>query len=333
MIVKRGKPRYKLTKFKIVRVTDHTYVTDNGKLYLKNHICLKPNYRSAVSVAPNTPGDRLQTSNSTPRGAITRPLTQSQPVLLEQRPNNPTLFTPMVDLTVDSSNESSVGSNGGLQAVHDSSPIGKRQRLQCDSPPVRFAPQSNSTSQLHTSTSATCSLPTASTAKLEGSLTWPQPRTSHCAVSSSTVHLGPTRPGIIISSPDILSPQDLVLPSHSASSELLSSYPLLSLPAQPVVDDAESVRTSHRSKKPTQFFGDPLRHSVKSVEEDPKLPSETVIVTSVKSVEENPNLLSETVLASSSSPRKPLIRDRFPPGPSATTSPPLAHAKEATGKD
>ena len=272
MIVNRGKPLYKLIKFKIVRVTNHTYVTDNGKVYRKNYICLKPNYRSTVSVAPNTLGECLQTSNSTSRDAIKRPLTRSQPVLIEQRPNNPTLSTPMVDLTVDSSKESSVGSNGGLQAVHDSSPIGKRQMLQCDSPPVRFAPQSSSTSQLHTLTSATCSLPTASTAKLEGSLTSPQPRTSHCAVSSSTVHLGPTRPGIIISSPDIVSPQGLVLPSHSASSELPSSYPLLSLPAQPVVDDAESVRASHRSKKPTQFFGDPLRHSVESVEEDQNCP-------------------------------------------------------------
>ena len=36
-----GKPLYKLTKFKIVRVTDHTYITNNGKVYRKNHICLK----------------------------------------------------------------------------------------------------------------------------------------------------------------------------------------------------------------------------------------------------------------------------------------------------
>ena len=176
------------------------------------------------------------------------------------------------------------------------------------------------TQQPHTSTSATCSLPTDSTARLDSSLTSPQPRTSHCAASSSTAHLAdfpgvnPTRSGIIISSPDIVLPQGLVLPSHSASSELPSSYPLLSLPAQPVVDDAESVRTSHRSKKPTQFFGGPLWHSVKSVEEDPTLPSETVTV-------------------SSSSPRKPLIRDCFPPGLSTTTSPPLVHAKDATGKD
>ena len=226
----------------------------------------------------------------------------------------------MVDLTVDASSESSAGSNGDLQAVDDYSPIGKRQRLQCDSHPVRFAPQSNSTSQPHTSTSATCSLPTDSTARLYSSLTSPQPRTSHRAASSSTAHfadfpgVNPTRSGPIISSPDMVSPQGLVLPSHSASSELPSSFLSLSLPAQPVVDDAESVRMSHRIKKPTQFFGDPLRLYFKSVEEDPTLPSETVIV-------------------SSSSPRKPLIRDRFPPGPSTTTSPPLAPAKDATGKD
>ena len=54
-----GKPMYKLTKFKIVRVTDHTYITDNGKVYRKNHICLKPNFRSTVLVAPNTIADRV----------------------------------------------------------------------------------------------------------------------------------------------------------------------------------------------------------------------------------------------------------------------------------
>ena len=64
-----GKPLYKLTKFKIVRVTEHTYITDKGKVYRKNHICLKPNYRSAILVAPNTIGDRAQDTSSTSRGA------------------------------------------------------------------------------------------------------------------------------------------------------------------------------------------------------------------------------------------------------------------------
>ena len=318
-----GKPLYKLSKFKIVRVTDHTYDTDTGKVYRKNHICLKPNYPSTVSVAPNTLGDGLEASNSTSRGAVKRPVTRSQPVLLEQRPNNPTLSTPMVDLTVDSSSESSVGSNGGLQVMRDSSPVKKRQRLQCDSPPVTFAHQpviSKSTSQHHTSTSVTCSLPAASTAQLNSSSTSAHPQTSQCAASSSTATIAelpgfsPTNPAIIISSPEMVSSQVPVHPSHFASSELPSSYPSLSLPSQPVVDDSESVRTSHRSKKPTQFFGDPLRHSVNSIEEDQTLPS-------------------EKVAGSSFSPRKPLIRDRFQPGASVTSSPHLAQAKETTGKD
>ena len=250
------KPLYKLTKFKIVRVTDHTYVTDNGKVYRKNHICHKPNYRSTVLVAPNTIGDRIQASNSTSRGTVKRPITRSQPVLLKQRPINPPLSTPMVDLTVDSSSESSVGSNNGRQVAQDSAPIGKRQRFQCDSPPVRFA----STSMPHTSTCATYSRNTDSTKRLERSLISPQPRISHRAASSSTAHpAGPpevslSRPEIIVSSSEKESTQDLGLPSHSAFSELPSSYPSLSLPAQPMVDNAESVRTSHRSKKPLSFL-------------------------------------------------------------------------------
>ena len=185
-----------------------------GKVYRKNHICLKPNYRSTVSVAPNTLGDRLQASNSTSasRLAAKRPVTRSQPVLLDQRPNNPTLSTPMVDLTIDSSSESSVGSNGGLHVINDPSHIGKRQKLQCDSPPVRFAPQPISTSQPHTSTKDTCSLPPDSTARLDNSLTSPQPRTSRCAASSSTSNLADfpgvnaPRSGITPSSPDTMSP-------------------------------------------------------------------------------------------------------------------------------
>ena len=58
-----GKPLFKLAKFKIIRVTDHTYVTDKGKVYRKNHFCLKPNYNN-ISATHNTLGDRLQTSSS-----------------------------------------------------------------------------------------------------------------------------------------------------------------------------------------------------------------------------------------------------------------------------
>ena len=63
------------------------------------------------------------------------------------------------------------------------------------------------------------------------------------------------------------------------------------------MDDSEVVRTSSRSKKATQFFGDPLRHSVKLVEDD-------------NMSEEVHDLPAGNALPSSHSPRKPLIRNR-----------------------
>ena len=130
-----------------------------------------------ISVAPNTLGDRRQVSHPTSRDAFKRPITRSQPVMLEQRPNIPNLSAPMVDLTVNSSSESSVGSNSGLQVVQDSSPVEKRQRLEYDSPPIRFANQPQPTSQHHASTNATFSPPTVSTAQLPNSSTSSYPQT------------------------------------------------------------------------------------------------------------------------------------------------------------
>ena len=116
----------------------------------------------------------------------------------------------------------------------------------------------------------------------------------------------------MVSSPEKEVSKDLNPPSHSASTELPSSYPSLFLPAQPVVDDAESVGTSYRSKKPTQFFGNPLRHSVKLVEEDQILPSATTLTSPPISVMEEQIIPSVAPTVSTSSPRKQLIRDRFP---------------------
>ena len=42
------------------------------------------------------------------------------------------LSTPTVDLTIDSSSESSIGSNNGRQGTRNSTTTGKRQRFQCD---------------------------------------------------------------------------------------------------------------------------------------------------------------------------------------------------------
>ena len=119
--------------------------------------------------------------------------------------------------------------------------------------------------------SATLSPPTASVAQITGSVL-ADPRTEFL-------------------SPDGVSPEGFAQPSQNALSEPHSSYPSLALPDQPVVDDSEAVRTSLGSKTPTIFFGDPLRHSVKLVEEVQDLPS-------------------GSALPFSSSPRKQLIRDR-----------------------
>ena len=218
----------------------------------------------------------------------------------------------MVDLTSESSN----GSNGGLQVVQESTPVEKRQRLQNDSPPVRFAHQIKTTYQHQTSESATLSPTTVSTAKLPSSSTSSHPTTKHCATSSPTTDsfdkfpgISPTNPAVFNPSPEIKSPQGPVHSSHSASSEPHSSYPSLFLPAQPVVDDSETVRTALRSKKPTKFFGEPLRHSVNSVDENQALPS-------------------ERAPGSSSSPQKPLIRHRFLTGSTVVSSPYLVQVNE-----
>ena len=60
-----GKPLYKTAKIKITQITDHTYVTDKGNVYRKNHVCLKPNFRYDISANQNTLGDCLQASKLT----------------------------------------------------------------------------------------------------------------------------------------------------------------------------------------------------------------------------------------------------------------------------
>ena len=244
----------------------------------------------------------------------------------------------MVDLTVDTSSESSIGSNNDRQVTRDSVNTGKRQRFQCDSPPVRFARQFASTSTPHSSTHATHSRNVDSTQQPVASFISPQPGTLHRAVSSSHTRpmeppeVSTSSPDITVSSPEKEVSKDSNHPPHSASSDLPSSYPSLSLPAQPVVDDAESVRTSHRSKKPTQFFGDPLRHSVKFVEEDQILPATTTLASPLIPVTEE-QIMPSMQTVSISSPRKQLIRDRFPPQYSTQTLSSVTHRKETTGMD
>ena len=95
-----GKPLFKLAKFKITRITDHTYVTDKGKVYRKNHVCLKPNFNNTFSA---TLGGRLQSSGTSSKSGGKKTVTRaSHPTLLEKRPANTSVSLPaVVDLTVD----------------------------------------------------------------------------------------------------------------------------------------------------------------------------------------------------------------------------------------
>ena len=194
----------------------------------------------------------------------------SQPMMWEKRPEDPSVSNPMVvDLTADSSREGSSGSSQQLQVVNESMAVEKRPKLQDYLPPVTFA-NTTITSQQPNMDSATLSPPAA-----------------------QNTGSGLADPRTEFLSSDRVSPEGFAPQSQNAHSEPHSSYPSLSLPAQPVVDDSEAVRTSLRSKKkPTKFFGDPLRHSVKRVEEEVQ------------------DLPSGNALPISPSPRKPLIRDR-----------------------
>ena len=91
---------------------------------------------------------------------------------------------------------------------------------------------------------------------------------------------------VLYSSPSDVAPEGFVQPAQHVPTESDSSYPSLSLPAQPVVDDSEDVRTSSRSK------------SIKIVEEDTLLG------------EEAGDLPSQSIFLSSHSPRRRLICDR-----------------------
>ena len=223
-----GKPLFKLAKFKITRITDHTYVTDKGKVYQKNHVCLKPNFRNNISATQNPLGDRLQTPGPYLRSGGKKPVTRSsQPTLLEKRPDDTSVSQPMVvDLTIDSSSESSSGQNT-LQLVRESTPVEKRPRIQDNLPPVTFADSSFSLNQ--------------------------SPMDTLVSSPPITQSVNPT---VANARSEYSSPAD-VAPEGFIPPDSYSSYPSLSLPAQPIVDDSEAVRTSSRSKKATKFFGDP----------------------------------------------------------------------------
>ena len=223
-----------------------------------------------------TLGDRLQSSGISSKSGGKKPVTRaSHLTLLKKRPANTSVSLPaVVDLTVDSSNESPPDQHASHE-TRISTPMEKRLRLHDESLPVTFG---NSFLTPGQSSMDTCvSLPPITQPVVPSTL-------------AAGLHQLPL---------DVVDSEGPVLPGKSAQADPYSSLPSLSLPAQPVTDDSEGTRTSSRSKRATKFFGDPLRHSVKSVEEDKSLEKEADI------------LPSKSVLPSSQSPkRRPLLRDR-----------------------
>ena len=106
---KSGKPIYRPAKFKIVRVTKNTYITDTKRVFRKNHIPLKRNFinrevlakrSAAASTRGVTVGQTLPPRKIAPRGQITMP-TQRCPISIVPAPYKRTL-EPLVVLLSDS---------------------------------------------------------------------------------------------------------------------------------------------------------------------------------------------------------------------------------------
>ena len=235
-----------------------------------------------------TLGDRLQTSSSKSGGK--KPFTRaSNPKLLEKRQANTSASYPaVVNLTADSSSESPPVQHA-LQETRTSTPMEKRLRLHDESPPVTFGSSSLTPGPSSMDTSVDPPL----TIQPAESTTW--------AAGSHPVPL------------DVVESESPIVRGKGAQADPYSSLPSLSQPAQPTTDDLKGTRASSRNKKATRFFGDPLRHSVKSVEEAKSLGKEADLSSSTSIIPSSKTYAQDTsVPSSSTSPkRKPLIQDRL----------------------
>ena len=118
---KSGKPLFKLAKIKITRVTDHTYITDQGKVYRKNHLSLRYNSNlPKFSATPGRVGERLQ------RRIAPRPQSQPSTFPVQRQTSEPSKGK-VIDLTAESSSEDSLITGPQLELVE--APGSAPQRL------------------------------------------------------------------------------------------------------------------------------------------------------------------------------------------------------------
>ena len=96
---KSGKPLFKLAKIKITRVTDHTYLTDQGKVFRKSLLNLRYNSNlPKISATPRRVGERLQ------RRIAPRPQSQPSTSPVQRQTSEPSKGK-VIDLTAESSSE------------------------------------------------------------------------------------------------------------------------------------------------------------------------------------------------------------------------------------
>ena len=230
-----GKLLFEAADFKITGITDATYTTDKGRVFGKNHVCLKPNFHYDISASQNTLGTRLPAT--TTATAANRIVPLSQPCLLEPRLANLWL--------------NSFGSNNP-QLIRESIPVNERPRPSSGSPPVTFLK------------SCLPMLPSALVL----------PATTTCAATVDISDHAEHSPQEVVKSPSAgridpnlthftLKPSANPDTSSIRNTELKSSELSHTPAVSQSTADSEAPRASSRCKKP--FFGDPLRHLVKII--------------------------------------------------------------------
>ena len=234
---KSGKPLFKLAKIKITRVTDHTHITDKGKVYWKNHLSLRHNFNHPkFSATPGTVGERLQ------RRIAPRPQSQPSTSPATRHIKEPSKGK-VIDLTAESSSEDSLITGAQLELVE--APVTTPQGL---APAV-----------------VTSKAPIV------------HPLTNPDSTSPTRAQATPKDP------PIILQPQiSETVPPAAAQDPAATGHVEVGDPTSQSTSD--SNRSSNRSKKPTRFYGDPLRHSVKSVTESDHAESSTQQLTTKQTI-------------------------------------------------
>ena len=153
---KSEKSLYRLVKFKIVRLTNNTYITDTGKVFRKNDITLKRNFDNHEGLAKRSAaapirGDRigqtLPPRNIAPRGQITMP-TERYPFLIVPTPHVRSADPPVILLSDSDTQEALSGTQSPRRSPRSISTPQRVPRISSallQGPSAQHVPQTPST--------------------------------------------------------------------------------------------------------------------------------------------------------------------------------------------